>query len=1071
MAIEAISSDASASAAHTPSAGLLKDAPVDALALTMRFLSYAEAMRAGSSCSDLREAYYKNSLIHVTTDVVGGKPVAIDLDVGSAKQVVLLSIIRSGLFGRTDLSRIIEAHSTDMVVREHFEDWSWSWEALAKIQWPSCDKVFPRHAKSGRYDLLYDGKDGQDWFQRLAEAEEPREEVERDIIFFQNIKDGEDPVNTLVGLQRLHLTFEMDWGRWGHVLASAVAASGIVNRIGRLLPSDDNTFREEKGNLAPGTGEAACRIFEHLCENGSSSVVSAMVEEGSLHPLVCALGSFSIGDYERDICARCLQTIALTSVEMSNAIIEARAFSSLRSLVFSSYHTLRVNSGTEFRGDGGIDSEEQKRILVSTTKCMSTLLDGIRRDQSIHPLLSKELVVETVPTLKLLVKNSLPSSIVEKSLDCLGTIASMAVTTLNNNDGDKSGPAQIVKKIAEKKMLRRLARLLRSTSEDIAGYGLNLMYVLAQGGQAQSIVSAGFLGSVSNILQLDHWFPDDLFAALMSSLASTCDDLAPDDESFLEYSEFIWPGVSEIFVEVPLRQLFVGDSWLYNLATQSSMIQSKIWLEQFARRLKTKNRKQKKVMKSLGELQQLFRTKGATQEASALARGVVASGGLSQIGRLLQQTDSAEARTSMAAITFSIVTLSRSGPSFVSEELIDSKIMQSLWSTLVSRSSNTDIIFWWFACVDFFLDRSDIFDFSVIQYLIRLAKSQNGCKPSCTPNNFLPLPMSIDQSCAKLGDVALYVTRRYIKSFCTSHCFEKLSIVVWSMQSLFFEPCISDSVFSELMHCVAMLPTAIEAALNTVLFLNGATSRLVKCMKSFEPSYVRDYILLPLLSRALFGVPGQNSHGSGHFIQDAFRAGLASIDFGHLLEHPSIYVVDQGCMLIGGAFTAVNLLDSEDRLLLLENREILIKNLSFQDDLAFPDSYESWSRRYVSAGALSLLAYGLVQGPEFDRRESKSLVNNLIDEGVVASLCSALGQFDEPENEGRCFSSSHFLSGIHGVLQAGTFEKSDNVTSDFIGAVARYAPEISALQQSTNEQCRYWSKRIVSEFFPEETSS
>ena len=94
-------------------------------------------------------------------------------------------------------------------------------------------------------------------------------------------------------------------------------------------------------------------------------------------------------------------------------------------------------------------------------------------------------------------------------------------------------------------------------------------------------------------------------------------------------------------------------------------------------------------------------------------------------------------------------------------------------------------------------------------------------------------------------------------------------------------------------------------------------------------------------------------------------------------------------------------------------------------------------------------------------------VNNLIDEGVVASLCSALhvGQFDEPDNEGRGFTSSHFLSGIHGVLQAGTFEKSDNVTSDFIDAVAPYALEISALQH-TNEQCQHWSKRIMSEFFP-----
>ena len=1062
MAIETISSDASA-ASVAPDSNLLKDAPVDALALTMRFLSYAEAMRAGSSCPTLHEAYYKNSLIHVTTDIVGCKSVAIDLDVGSAKQVVLLSIIRSGLFGRTDLSRIIEAHSTDMVVREHFEDWSWAWEALAKTQWPSCDKIFPRHAKSRRYDLLYDEEGGQDWFQRLAAAEDPKEEVERDILCFHDIKVDEDPMNILVALQRLHLTFEMDWGRWGHLLASAAVASGIVNRIGRLLPSDDNALREQNGSLAPGTGEAACYVFEHLCENGSSSAISAMVGEGSLHPLVCALGSFSIGDYERNLCARCLQTIASTSVEMSDAVVEASAFSVLSSRILKSFHEIRKNVVW-------MKQQERITVLVSSTKCLPLILAGLRRIQSIHPALSRTLLMEIVPTLNVLIKNSLPSSIVVAALNSLGIIASMALSTeQGTRTTEASGPAHIVEKIAQRKPLKRITRFLCSTSiDDIVGYGLNLVYTLARGGHAKPVVTAGFLDSISNILRQDHWFPDETFAALMSMLASNCESTS--NEPWKEYGEHIWPGCTSIFVQIPLRQLFAGDSWLYDLATQSSMIQSKTWLEQFARRVKTKNRRQNKIMKSLGELQQLFRTEGATPAGSALAKGFVASGGLSQMFRLLRQTDSLQFRTDIASITFSVVALSGPRPSFVYEEVVESQIMETLWSTLVSRSSNTDIIFWWIVSASF-LGRQDIFDFSTMRYLIKLVQSKNDCKPSQTPNNILLVPMTINESHAKLGDLALFEARSYLKSACTTRCFRKLSIVLWSLQSLVSDPFISDSVFSELMHCTAVLPTAIRDVLYAVFLFNGATSRLVQCMRSCKPSYARDYVLLPLLSRALFSFPGEIWQGSGHFIQDAFQAGLAYVDFGHLLGHPSLYVADQGCISLGGAFTAVNLLDAQERALLLEHRKILVKNLSFQNDLDFPDSYESWSRQYISAGALSLLACGLVQGPEIDRCESKSLVNELIDEGAVLSFCGALGQFDEPENEGRGFTSSHFLSGIHGVLKAGTFEKNDNVTSDFIGAVAPYVPEISALCQSTNEQCQYWSKRIMSEFFPKETSS
>lgn len=637
MAIETISSDASASAAP-PSAGLPKDAPVDALALTMRFLSYAEAMRAGSSCSDLREAYYKNSLIHVTTDVVGGKSVAIDLDIGSAKQVVLLSVIRSGLFGRAELSSIIESHATDRVVREHFDDWSWAWEALAKTQWPNCDKIFPRHAKSSLYSHLYDEKGGRDGFQSLAAAGEPREAVERGIMFFHDIKDGEDPMHILVALQRLHLTFEMDWGRWGHLLASAVAASGIVNRISRLLPSDDNEDDQNSESLGVGIGEAACRIFDHLCVNGCPAVISFVVDEGCLSLLLRALGSYSISDHERNLCACCLQTISATSVEMSNAVIEASLFDALGGLILASFNAI-----WDKRAVGWDEGEE--RVLVSSTKCLVTVLTGIRCDKKIHPLLFKCLSTNIVPTLNVILTTSifLKMPILVNTVVSLDHVASMAAKA-ERVTGLDDDPMQIILEITQTESLGFLIDSFVSIVDvSCTRHAMNLMNTLAHNGYAKSLLDAKFLQFICDriILQDKSRYDSETLASLISVLASNSND-STSDEPWKIYGELIWPGCTEIFVKVPLRQLLAGDTWLYDLATDFDMIPSRAWLEQFACRLKTKNRKQAKILKSLSELPRLFLASRGDREVSALAKGIVASGGLSQMFRLLRQTDSAE---------------------------------------------------------------------------------------------------------------------------------------------------------------------------------------------------------------------------------------------------------------------------------------------------------------------------------------------------------------------------------------------------------------------------------------------
>ena len=1065
MAIEAISSDAPASAAP-PSAGLLKDAPVDALALTMRFLSYAEAMRAGSSCSDLREAYYKNSLIHVTTDVVGGKSVAIDLDIGSAKQVVLLSVIRGGLFGRAELSSIIKAHAADMVVREHFDDWSWAWEALAKTQWPNCDKIFPRHADSGRYDLLYDEKGGQDWFQRLAEAEEPREEVERDILFFHDIKGGDDPMNIVFSLQRLHLTFEMDWGRWGHILANAVAASGIVYLIGKLLPSDENLLRENKGYLAPGTGEAACYVFRHLCENGNSSVISAMVEEGCLRPLVCALGSFSIGDDERILCACCLQTIAGTSVEMSNAVVEASALSVLGSRVLKSFHEIRKNV---------VWKKQQERILVSSTKCLPLVLSGIRHAQSIHPSLSRSLLMEIVPTLNVLIKNSLPSSIVVTALKSLGIIASMALSTEQGPSAmEATIPAQIIEKIVTRKPLKRVVSFLRSTSiHDVMDNGLNLIYILARNGHAKSVIAAGFLDAVSNILQQDHWFPDELFAALMSKLASNCESTS--NEPWKEYGEYLWPGCTSIFVQVPLRELFAGDSWLYNLASQSDMAGSRTWLEKFGCRLKTKNRKQQKIMKSLGKLWQLFQIKGATPEGSALAKGFVAVGGLPQIFRWLQRTDSMNIRTEIATIVFSVVTLSSRDPSFVFEEVVNSNIMSELWSNLVIRSTHmpADTTFWWVVCAGFLARcnqhfRDSIFNSSknVMDVLLKLVGSDH--KPSQTPNTFLPVPMLLNPHSLSLGDLALEEALVNIESIFEESltCETKISIVKSCLASLVTEPNISDLRFGNLLSRVGRLPLEVNSAIASELLDDGRVmGRIVKSLLSPE---MTDSYLLPLL--------WFNLEGNSKNFDVALEAGLLSVDFNYFLRHPSEFVVRYACLALGKIFVAINSLDHRSRMHLVGYRGVLVDLLSHQEILDFPSSYRTWSKRHSAAGALSSLAIGLVRGPSFDYLVCKAVIGGLISDGVVQSICGSLADFDLVNGEivGRSadagyFSSGHFLKAIHGVLWVDTYDQEATAPSDFGIAVASYVKEISSFQQSSSSLSRFWSKRIMLEFFPEET--